>query len=407
MRRCAVLTLLSLGLAAGIAACGVDPGSTSAVTLSVWGPQEDQADAASWLQTQEAAFQAAHPEWDITWKNSVASESDAATAVKQDAPAAADVYMFASDQLGTLVEASAIGLLPPEALAQVKEQNSDAVIVNSVTGTDGQVYGVPFTGNTWFMYYDKSVFTEDDVKSFDTMLAKAKVAFPLDNSWYMPSFYMGNGCTLYGESGTDQGAGVDFAGTKASDVTAYLAGLLANSNFVVDSNGAGLAGIQNGSVSAYFSGSWDAAAVQQALGDNFAAAPPPSFRLDGQSVQIKAFAGSKAVAFNPYTSHPKAAAAFAAFLGSTEAQQSHYEMRGIIPTDQSLTGDSAIAADLVAIAQISTVANSSVLQPGVPAMVSFWDPTENFGKALVAKEVTAANAADKTAAWNKALNAGS
>ena len=29
------------------------------------------------------------------------------------------------------------------------------------------------------MYYDKRVFSEDDVKSLDTMLTKGKVSFPL------------------------------------------------------------------------------------------------------------------------------------------------------------------------------------------------------------------------------------
>ncbi|MDR2453269.1 MAG: extracellular solute-binding protein [Bifidobacteriaceae bacterium] len=411
MRRLAALALASLGLTAGLAACGDSStkGNTSSgsgeVTLSVWGPQEDQADASSWLQTQEAAFEQAHPEWKITWKNSVVSEGDAATTVKQDASAAADVYMFANDQLGTLVEASAIGVVPADVLSQVQSQNSD-VMINSVTGSDGNIYGVPFTANTWFMYYDKSVFTEDEAKSLDAMLAKGKVAFPLDTAWYLPSFYIGNGCTLYGPEGADEAAGVDFSGAKAGDVTAYLAGLVANPNFVVDSNGAGLAGLQNKTVSAYFSGSWDAAAVQEALGDNFGAAQLPAFTLAGKEVQMKSFAGSKAIAFNPNASNAQAASAFAAFLGSTEAQKSHYEMRGIIPTDNSLASDAAVAADPVAIAQINTVANTSVLQPTVPAMNNFWTPTENFGKALVAKEVTAANAAEQTESWNTSMNAG-
>ncbi|MDR2565383.1 MAG: extracellular solute-binding protein [Bifidobacteriaceae bacterium] len=413
MKRVTVLAVLALGLTAGLAACGDDSkdndngsGSTGEVTLSVWGPKEDQANASSWLQTQEAAFEKAHPEWKITWKNSVVSEGDAATTVKQDTSAAADVYMFANDQLGNLVEASAIGVVPANVLSQVQEQNED-IMITSVTGADGKVYGVPFTANTWFMYYDKSVFTEEDVKSLDAMLAKGKVAFPLDTAWYLPSFYIGNGCTLYGPEGTDEAAGVDFSGAKAADVTAYLVGLVANPNFVVDSNGAGLAGIQNKTINAYFSGSWDGAAVQEALGDNFGAAQLPTFTLGGQQVQMKSFAGSKAIAFNPNAKNAQAAAAFAAFLGSTEAQKAHYDMRGIIPTDKSLASDSAVAADPVALAQIDTVAATSVFQPTVPAMGNFWTPTENFGKALVSKEVTAANAAEQTEAWNSSLNAGS
>ena len=49
------------------------------------------------------------------------------------------------------------------------------------------------------MYYDKSVFSEEDVKNLDTMLEKGVVSFPFTNSWYLPAFYVGNGCTLFGD----------------------------------------------------------------------------------------------------------------------------------------------------------------------------------------------------------------
>ena len=61
-------------------------------------------------------------------------------------------------------------------------------------------------------------------------------------------------------------------------------------------------------------------------------------------------------------------------------------------------------ADPVAVAQMNTVANASVLQPTVPKMANFWDPTAAFGKAILSGDVTAANAAAKTAAWNTSLN---
>lgn len=375
----------------------------TAVTLTVWGPQEDQANASSWLPVQEAAFAKAHPEYTMTWKNAVVAEGDAATTVKQDPSAAADVYMFANDQLGTLVQANAIGVLPPASVSQVKKQNTD-VMVTSVTGTDGKLYGVPYTANTWFMYYNTSKITADDAKNLDVMLAKGKVAFPVDNSWYLPAFYLGNGSTLFGSKGTDESAGFGFTGQSADDVTKYLTTLVKNKNFVDDANGAGLAGLQKGTIDAYFSGSWDAAAVKTALGSNYGAAQPSSFTLDGAQVQMKAFAGSKAVAFNPNASNPKVAAQFAAFLGSTAAQKSHYTLRGIIPSDKSLASESAIAADPVAVAQMNTVKNASVLQPTVPKMGNFWDPTTAFGKAILSGDVNASNAAAKTEAWNASMN---
>ncbi len=54
--------------------------------------------------------------------------------------------------------------------------------MDSVT-QDGAVYGVPFTTNTWFMYYNKSMVSEDEIKSLDDIIAKNKITFPVSNSW--------------------------------------------------------------------------------------------------------------------------------------------------------------------------------------------------------------------------------
>lgn len=81
-------------------------------------------------------------------------------------------------------------------------------MVNTVT-YQGGVYGVPYAYNGWFMYYDSSKFTEDEVKDLDVMMAKdlgddvTNVCFQLSNSWYIPSFYYGVGGTMFGPDGTD------------------------------------------------------------------------------------------------------------------------------------------------------------------------------------------------------------
>ena len=170
------------------------------VNLLVWTPQEDQTEG--WIQKMCDQFNADHPEWDITFEYGVCGEGDAGKNVTQDVTAAADVYMFANDQLTTLINADAIAKLGGTVADYVKETNTENVVA-SVT-YDGNIYGLPFTGNTWFMYYNKSIFTEDDVKSLESMLAKGKVAFPIGNSWYFPaSFFAAVGGTFSGADGTD------------------------------------------------------------------------------------------------------------------------------------------------------------------------------------------------------------
>ena len=88
---------------------------TEDITLSVWAPQEDQAKDTNWLGQVEENFAKDHPEYNITWKNDVVSEGDASKQVSTDPSAAADVYMFASDQLGVPMDAKAIGQLGTDA----------------------------------------------------------------------------------------------------------------------------------------------------------------------------------------------------------------------------------------------------------------------------------------------------
>ncbi|WP_353065432.1 extracellular solute-binding protein [Arcanobacterium hippocoleae] len=377
-------------------------GAASEANLTVWAPQEDQTDSNAWLPKMEAAFEKAHPEYKITWKNAVVSEGDAAKTVNADPAAAADVYLFANDQLGSLLEATAIGELSDEGMEQLKKQNSETMIA-SVSDKDGKAYGLPTEPNTWFMYYNKAKFSAEDVKSLDTMLAKGKVAFPLSNAWYYPSFYVGAGGTFFGENGLDAKAGINY-GPKQEEVTKYLVNLAKNANFVNDVEGAGLGGLKSGTVDAIFSGAWDAKNVQEALGDNYAVAALPMYNLGGEQVQLRSFSGSKAAAYNPNSKNTKIASQFAAFLASDEAQKAHYEIRGTIPVAKTLAADSTISKDPVAVALFEVIANNSILQPTIKEMGTFWEPGENFAKAIVNGEITESNAAEKTTALQEAFN---
>ena len=79
------------------------------VKLTVMGPSEDQDDAqGAWLKTECEAFNEEHPEWNITFDYVTCSESDAKDTVLQDPASAADLFMFANDQIADLVDAGAL-----------------------------------------------------------------------------------------------------------------------------------------------------------------------------------------------------------------------------------------------------------------------------------------------------------
>ena len=331
-----------------------------------------------------------------------APEQDAGKTVPQDPSNSADVYFFANDQLQTLIDAKAIAKLGGETADYVKSTNSQA-IVDSVT-VDGAVYGVPFTTNTWFMYYDKSKFTDSDVKSLDTMLAKDKVAFNITEGWYMSSFFLANDCVYFGKDGKDNAAGIDISGDKGTNATKAMVSMVSNPNFVNDAGGVGIAGLRDGSVAAYFSGSWDYKNVKEILGDNFGAVQLPKVKIGGTDKQLKAFAGSKAVAVNPNCKYQQIAVALAKYLGGKEAQQSHYDLRSVIPCNTELLAVEPVKSDVLVTAQNNTFNNTAVIQPTVTGMNDYWTPAQNFSKSIVNGEITLDNAAEKTEEFYKLIN---
>jgi arabinogalactan oligomer/maltooligosaccharide transport system substrate-binding protein len=389
---------MALGLLVG---CGAEKSET--VTLKVWAPQEDQANDDCWLPQMLAKFEEAHPEYDITWDLGVCGEGDAGNTVKNDPAAAADVYLFANDQLGTLIQANALSKLGGSYLEQVKADVS-ATYVNTVTHTDGEVYGFPIAPNTWFMYYNKDVFTEDDVKSLDTMLEKGVVAFPMTTGWYAGSFFMGNGGTLFGEKGVDASAGIQFGGEAGNAAAQYMVDLVANPNFRNDADGLGNNGLKDGSVAAYFSGSWEYEGLKDALGDKLGAVALPTANINGKDVQMMSFAGSKAVGVNPNAKNQKAAMDLAAFLASADSQLVRFELRNITPAATKLAETDAVKASIVAIAENNTMANTAVAQPSSPDMGNYWAPMQTFGEAVVAGSVNSDNIAEQVEAMMGSLN---
>ena len=402
-KRAAALCMTAVLAVTGLAGCSKGAGEDKeSVRLMVWSPSEDQSkDSGEWLQNTCEDFAKLHPEWDITFVYGVADEATAATQVAQDPEASADVFMYANDTLTVMTDASALAKFGGKYRDEIEATNSDEVLSSLIK--EDNLYGVPFTTNTWFMYYDKSVFSEEDIKNLDTMMEKGTVAFPFTNSWYLPAFYIGNGCTLFGD-GTQEDKGVDFGGENAVEVTEYLVDLAANPNFKIDADGSGLAGLRDGSISAIFSGSWDANAVRETLGENMGVAVLPMYTLNGEEKQMMSYADSKAIGVNPYSKNMVPAVELAVYLGSAEAQLSHYKLRNVIPCNTELLEDAEISEDPLVMAQNDTFNYTSILQPFVAKMNNCWVPVENMGKGIRNKSVTHENAKEQTEAMNEAMN---
>ena len=420
-----IALLLALAMVLSLAACGTEkPAETKApeagnnetqapateagpeaITLKVWAPQEDQVDENSWLIQIEKKFQEAHPEYIITWDNGVCSEGDAKQLITADVTAGADVYMYANDHMGVLMQAGAVAKLGGAYLDQVIADNSEA-LVNTATYSDGGVYGFPIAPNTWFMYYNKSIVGDADITSMEAILEKGIVAFDVANSWYMPAFFFAAGGSLFGELGVDPVAGAQFGGEAGYAATAALLTLQENPNFKWDGDGYGNNSLKDGTIAAYFSGDWDYAGLYAALGEDLGAAAAPTVMMGDEAKQLMPYAGSKLVGVNPNAKNMKAAMQFAAFLASVESQQLRYELRGIIPAATALQELDSIKNSEVAQAIFDTINNKSAFQPKITEMDPVWGPVGTFGSNIKTGDINWDNYKEMVDALDGQLNGG-
>ena len=361
---------------------------TQDVTLKIWVPEEEVDITDEMVQK----FDEIHDEFNITYEIAVVGIDEAPQAVETDADTAADIFYTPS---GGVADMAGKGLLLPIA------KDFDTIAgdlpesaINAVT-IDGLTYAVPFSPNTFFMYYNKDLFTEDEVKSLDTMLDKDlgegmwNFSTQLTNSWYAEVFFLGNGCTLFGEDGTnpDDCSFNDANGYAAGQ---YMIDLAANAKYLEDADGVGGNAFKEGKLGAVTSGAWSAPEFREALGDKVGAVALPVANIGGKDVQLSNFVDFKTITVKSNTQYPLCAQQLAVYLASQDSCLTRYKEQGDVPVLKSLADSDEIKNDFVASA-LNDQAAYATNQPSIPKMGDYWDPMKAFGVSVYNGEVTEAN----------------
>ena len=378
---------------------GESAGGGENVNLTVWGPQEDQ----ELLKQMCDAFAAANPDKTYTFTYGVVSEADAQKEVIKDISAAADVFAFASDQTATLVNAGALYRVTKNK-DEIVAENSESSI--SAASIDGELYGYPYVSDTYFMYYDKSKLSEDDVKSIEGILSKdiegvtTNFAFNTDDGWYQSGFFFGAGCKLFGEDGTDP-TQCDFNNERGYMVGEYLIDLVANPKYGANFDDSLVkAGFAEGTLAAAVSGTWNAGEIQASLGDNYAATKLPEFTLsNGETVQMGSMANFKIMGVNSETKNPLDAMALAEWLTNKDNQKTRFEVRSYAPTNVELANDTDTMNSNIAVGALAQQAQYATVQTSISQCQNYWTPAEAFGQEIIAGTCTKDNLQQKLDAY--------
>jgi len=347
-----------------------------AIQMTVWGAHEDHALLASLIWK----FKQAHPDKTFDILLEAVEESELWHRYQQDPESIADVFAFASDQLPGLVKA---GALAPVTLAY------DAIIAeNTASSVDSATYGdvlyaYPMTeDNGYFLYYDGSVLTSEDVKSLDSILTKAdasskKVFMDAANGWYLVSFFFGAGCRLYidedGYQRSDFNSDAGVAAGEAFRAFAAHPSFISGDDFVLVSG-------MGDTICAGVSGTWNASAIRGKLGENYRACKLPTFTLNGEQAQMGSFVGTKLIGVSALTEFPEEADALAAFLTQEDAQILRYKVRAMGPSNIRAAAFKAVQEDT---ALMALVEQSPFAVHSKNVIGSFWGPAKDFGEAIV------------------------
>ena len=364
------------------------PVETQDVTLKIWVPEEEVGITDDMVKK----FDEIHDEFNITYEIAVVGIDEAPQALDTDAETAADIFYTPS---GGVADLAAKGLLLPltkdfETIAgDLPESALSAVTI------DGLTYAAPFSPNTFFMYYNKDLFTEEEVKNLDTMMAKdlgeGKYNFSTQftNSWYAEMFFLGNGCTLFGADGTDP-TECSFNNEKGLEAGQYMLDLLASGKYLEDADGVGGSAFKEGNLGAVTSGAWSAPEFREALGDKLGAVALPTAKIGSTEVQLSNFVDFKTITVKSSTAYPLCAQQLAIYMANPENCLTRYKEQGDVPVLKSLSNSQEISDDMVAKA-LNDQASKATNQPSIPKMGDYWDPMKALGEGIYYGDINSGN----------------
>ncbi len=368
-------------------------GKKESTELLMWAPAAAQQFYQNWADKWAKDYKDSNGNT-YTVKVGIMSEADAGTNVVQSPANAADVFLFADDQLDKMITSGAIasvGKLDAGVAKQIVERNSEGTI--TAASRNGQLYAYPAQAdNGYFLYYNDTVLTADDVKSWEGIAAKnVDVHLDFGNGWYAASWFF----TFGGEIDVnDTNFNTDKVGLKAAKAAIHFRSLFPGDKLHIGDpvSANGVANCNDGTVGALVAGGW-------VYVDEFAANPHikltklPTIHLDDKDYQTYTFLGSKLLGVAKQGKYLEASHALANYLTSEEVQLDKALKLSAGPSNINAANNDQVKA-LPTLVALSQQAQWSVPQINLPGQ--FWTATETFMGKIKFGETTWVGNADGT-----------
>ena len=317
---------------------------------------------------------------DVQFNITIGAESEANCKddVLKDVESAADVFVFADDQVNDLVNAGALQEVAATYTYDPKETNSEATVAAATK--DGKLYAYPLTAsNGYFLYYDSNIFSEEDVASWENLTAKAeeagtKVGMNVADGWYLYGFFSGAGCEL--SMNEDNSNNCDWNSETGLAVAQSIENITSSPAFVSVQDQDAITMLNDGTLGAYVSGTWNTGSFEAKYGDGYAACKLPTFDVNGTATQMGSYAGYKFVGVNSHAKNVGWSMLLAEYLTNEESQLAIGNATSEGPAN-TVAAAQIDSPALAALAAQSEFADQQVVGN------NYWDPAKALGQNLV------------------------
>ena len=375
-----LVLVMCLSLLAGCKKPAEKPNNTTDLTgtynITMWVSEKEG--VKEQFLTQIDAFEKANPGIIIHAAIEGVAEADAASKVIADVATAPDIYCFAQDQLARLIQAAALAA-PGKAAQEVIIASNDIGSISAAKVAD-TIYAYPLTSdNGYFMYYDKSIISEEDAKDLSKIVAAAekankKIRFALEDAWYTASFFFATGChTNWTTNEKGEFTAVDDTFNSPAGMIAMKGMQILTNSPMYDAN----ANIFT-DAAVVVTGAWNASAAAAHFGANLAATKLPSFSIDGKSYQLGSYSGYKLMGVKPQGDAKKGAVLqlLAQYLTNEENQLARFNAFGWGPSNKGTQASDAVKADL---SLTALAAQNAFSTPQGQIAGVFWDNAKLLG----------------------------
>lgn len=425
MRRKVLSLLLTVVMIFALTACGTknkDNGNTTTSTpkpTETTAGKDDEGDQSStvskdvsgdilvWMDNDDwsdaviEAFNAIYPNVTVEYQN--VGNVDSRGKVSLDGPAGIgpDVFIMPHDHIGIAIDDGLCEPMPDELQAKLTNDILEASI-DTCTGTDGKLYGVPIQTENIALLYNKDLYGDTPPSTFEEILefaetyndfaaGKYTMAWQVDDSYHNYFFLTAFGMELFGSDMLDyKSPGWDTdAVTDAIDFYRSLRKKLFDVNVADATWDASVAAFQRGEVPFTISGPW---AVADAVtnGVNFGVTKIPT--INGN--QPRCFSGNIVAAVSSYSMNMDAANAFVEFLASEEGAAILYAVKGTMTARKDISSVPGLKDD-VYMKGFQEQAPYADPMPIIPEMAQAWDAIKNLFTFTWDNMLTSKEAQDK------------